>query len=248
MNIFIFNIFILKVNYLHIAVSRGNPEIVSLLINKKDENGNRLIDINAKNTEGFTALHNAICNGSDKIVKLLLESGADCTLTLGREDSRGCLHMAVSSKNPETVRLLLEQKDENGNRLLDINAKNSGGWTPLMIAAKEGNLEILNLLIDERANLLEQDSNGNNALIQAMVSKKIKDERTRLDVIDKLIETDPNIIFYPDNKGKNALQRAYLDTKNPKYQEKYIPIFQMLYNKASSVDPEVDTFLNSLNG
>ena len=50
-------------------------------------------------------------------------------------------------KNLETVRLLLEQKDENGNRLLDINSKSSGGWTPLMIAAKEGNLEILNLLI-----------------------------------------------------------------------------------------------------
>ncbi len=235
-------------NYLHIAVARGNPEIVSLLINKKDEKGNRLIDINAKNTKGFTPLHSAICNDSDKIVKLLLESGADCTLTLDREDSRGCLHMAASSRNPETVRLLLEQKDEKGNRLLDINAKNSGGWTPLMMAAKEGNLKILNLLIDKGANLLEQDSNGNTALISAMFSKKIKNEQKQLKIIDKLIETAPNIIVCPDNQGINAIQKAYLDTKDPKYQEKYMPIFQILYNKASDAGLEINRFLNSLNG
>ena len=46
----------------------------------------------------------------------------------------------------------------------DVNVKSTLGFTPLIWAARAGNLEITNLLIDKGANDDDTDNDGNNSL------------------------------------------------------------------------------------
>jgi ankyrin repeat protein len=48
------------------------------------------------------------------------------------QDGRTPLHVAASSGGIDTTRFLLDQK-------ADVNAKDSMGWTPLMIAGQTAN-------------------------------------------------------------------------------------------------------------
>src|SRR2546430_14052713 len=56
------------------------------------------------NTSQVTALHWATCNGQDKLVRLLLEKGAD--ITAKDSDGKTALDWADASKHEEVVRIL----------------------------------------------------------------------------------------------------------------------------------------------
>ena len=97
------------------------------------------IDVNAKNSEGYTALILASSNGHKEIVEMLLEKGAD----VNAKDSDGWTALMWASRNghTETVTILLEEG-------ADVNAKDNYflGSTALDIAIKKEHPEIVKLL------------------------------------------------------------------------------------------------------
>ena len=117
-----------------------------------------LLNINAKNSKGFTALHTACMNPTTPIEKIefLLENGADPNASA---ESTGWtpLHMASrfsgGADSLEVIELLLK----NGAY---PNASANDGWTPLHLASRnsgKNSLKVIKLLLRNNA-----DPNASN--------------------------------------------------------------------------------------
>lgn len=110
-----------KVSSLWVAAAFGLTDIFKLLMDKAD--------VNAKVSNGETALHAAAAYEQEAAVTLLLERGAN----LNVQDSKGrtALHVAALNGRIEAMQLLLK----NG---CDISARNHTRKTVLHIAALKG--------------------------------------------------------------------------------------------------------------
>jgi ankyrin repeat protein len=83
---------------------------------------------------------------------------------------------------------------------IDVNARNSDGYTALMAAAKNGQVEVVNKLLEQKANVDIQGYSGLTALMLAA-------ENNRLSIVKTLLSRngDPNL---QDNNGWTALMKA----------------------------------------
>ena len=104
--------------------------------------------------------------------------------------------------NIDEVKRLIEQG-------VDVNARDSNGWTPLVFAAGSGHAEIADLLIDNNADVTSQTNEGRNALMYAAAYFG------HTDIARILIDNDADIDAI-DNKGLTALmlaaRRGHIDT------------------------------------
>ena len=98
----------------------------------------------AWSADGFTALHLAAFFGRGDAARLLLDRGADVG-TVARNDLEvQPLHSAVAGKHREIVAALLVAG-------ADPNARQQGGFTPLMAAEKHDDTDMVRLLMDHGA-------------------------------------------------------------------------------------------------
>lgn len=89
-----------------------------------------------------------------------------------------------------------------------IDSKNSNGKTALMLAAENGNLQVVKALIKHNANLDIKDPNGNTALILAVKSDKIIEPELRKDIALALKDAHANVnILNNDGKSANDLSK-----------------------------------------
>jgi len=150
---------------LHSAANFGRIEIAKLLI----ESG---ADVNAQNDTGATPLFLAVLTGHKEIAKLLVSRGAD--VNKKTKDGKAPLSMALEQGDPEMLAILIEggvdvtSKKEDGSTILHEacgipkfplatvkqlvsagakpDVKNKAGLTPIDIAKKAGNREIVDYL------------------------------------------------------------------------------------------------------
>jgi len=121
----------------HEAVAESNIQNIQHLLDKG-------VDINAKNNNGETPLHIAVCKERPEVVTLLLKNGADVN---AKDDLYGFtpLHITLRNNNLNLTKLLL---DKNAN----INAKDkSGALYPLYFAISHNNIPIAKILLDRFA-------------------------------------------------------------------------------------------------
>ena len=105
--------------------------------------------------DGFTALHFAAFFGHPNAVSLLIERGAEVN-AFGRGWMTGtALHSGVSRLHSEVVRVLL---DAGANP----DVRQSGGWTPLHAAAKNGDLASVELLLAAGADAAARNDEGHS--------------------------------------------------------------------------------------
>ncbi|MDI9408013.1 MAG: ankyrin repeat domain-containing protein [Candidatus Pacebacteria bacterium] len=203
------------------AAFNGNSDLVKSLLAAG-------ADVNARNAEGRTALMDAAYKGNVKMVKLLLAAGA--SVNLQSKDGSTAMMSAVANGNKEVIDLLLKAnakldiKNDNGwTALMWASYKNNSdvgktliragsevntvatageniGKTPLLMAAKNGNSQLVTQLVEAKADVNQADADGETALMFAAKSGN-------RDALQSLIAADANVDA-TDNDGTTALMFA----------------------------------------
>jgi uncharacterized protein len=168
-----------------LASLNANADIVEKLIRAG-------ADPNSANPDGETALMTAARTGSVAAVKILLDHGATVD---AKEGVRGqtALMWTVVESHPEVVRLL-HQRGANINATSSVfvpppiradrpgqaagagitrqkaQSAQQGKMTPLLYAARDGNLEMVRLLMQLGADVKLTDANGTSPLVIALIN------------------------------------------------------------------------------
>lgn len=135
------------------AVTTGFVSLVQELL------GNDPKLLNAFSPDGFTALHLAAFFGHPELVRVLIEAGADATARTTNALANQPLHAAVAGPvetRLAAARLLVEAG-------APVNERQSGGFTPLMAAAQNGDEELMDFLLSHRAEPSAKDDQGRSA-------------------------------------------------------------------------------------
>jgi ankyrin repeat protein len=130
------------------AADRGLERTAALLVDSGK------INIDGKDSNGYSALAQAVRKGHVGTVRLLMSKGADVSVSTNAGNT--LLMLAVLAKNTEIVELLL-------TREIDVNAQDQVGDTALMLAAGSGQKAVLEMLIDAGANLQLRNKEDLNA-------------------------------------------------------------------------------------
>lgn len=130
-----------------------NPSSMIMFLQDLVSNG---VNLNAQDEEGLTAMHWASREGHLACVKFLCERGAD--VNLKGNEGQSALHEAVLRGQTSVVKLWLEQE------AINIEHNDRFGRTPLLCAAQQGRLNILDALLKSNANLSAKSEQDNTAL------------------------------------------------------------------------------------
>jgi len=174
---------------LHIAAGDGNLECVESLLKHK-----AAVDIK-ESAGGSTALHIASSRGRNRVLKRLLQSGAD----INTQDMLGFTPLCQAAVNEwaETCRLLLQHgaKVDQGNLV---------GRTPLHLAVTSGNLFAVKVLVEFPSALIRELK---QEIVEIMCNKFKLMPRDVASLITEIAVPISNIATL-DDKGRTALDIA----------------------------------------
>ncbi|XP_005936323.1 histone-lysine N-methyltransferase EHMT2 isoform X1 [Haplochromis burtoni] len=127
---------------LHAAAQRGLLEVCYMLIQAGAQ-------VDAQDKDLRTPLLEAIINNHIEVARYLVQNGA-CVYHV-EEDGYTGLHHAAKLGNLETVNMLLETGQ------VDVNAQDSGGWTPIIWAAEHKHVNVIKALLNRGADVTIND-------------------------------------------------------------------------------------------
>lgn len=182
---------------LQAAAGQGQTEVVEELL-KRGANVNAL----SERYSMGTAIQAATEGGQKDIVAMLLEHGADPNLGSG-DDAPPIVAAAIYCQ-PEILNMLVDKRadvnvwgagEEKTTPLIeaagyipgtdslrklidagaDVNAVNAAGETALIVAAGEGDENVVEFLLNEGADILHTTKAGKNALVAAMEADPERD-------------------------------------------------------------------------
>jgi len=171
-------------------------------------------------TGGETVLMTAARAGNIEAVKVLLSHGADVN---ARENYRGqtALMWAAAERHPDVVKVLMEHGADwkivsldRDTRMPKLSAASSvtpmarGGLTAFLFAAREGDIESGQAILDAGGDINQVDVDGTSGLVVSIMNQHYTFAKFLLDR-----GADPNLA---DVKGRAALYAA-IDIRNEDY-------------------------------
>ncbi|XP_057328920.1 putative ankyrin repeat protein RF_0381 [Microplitis mediator] len=161
-------------------------------------------DINVRNKSDQTLLFLAVTNKNVKMIKYLLDNGADINAVNCGDFIPGwtALHAAAEACYEDVVKILLD------HQFCDVNVKTDDNITPLHIAASKNNLTIVKMLLEKNALF---DIHGQHDLIYGLTPYHVAVYDDCLEVTEYFLD---NLKIDVDKKTMNdesALQVAVRD-------------------------------------
>ena len=149
------------------------------------------VDVNARNNNDSTPLHEAARNGKVDAMRVLLDHGAD--VNARENDDIIPLHEAARNGMVGAIRLLLDHG-------ADVNARKNNDSTPLHEAARNGKVNAIRVLLDHGADVNARTIYDTTPLFEAVEIKNV-------DAVRVLLEhgADVNTSW---NKGTTPLHEA----------------------------------------
>ncbi len=187
--------------------------------------------INIKDTSRKTALWHAVDNHNSPVIKYLLKNGADPKF--GDSHDISPLHLIAKSDHP----LRLEIAKNLIRKFPIIDRTTNDGQTALHYACDSGNLGIVMLLIQSRANPNTVDHEAVLPLHHAALSGK----KYRLEIIDLLLEKKPETLNQKDGTGITPIMAAALVGD--------LPVMQYLHHRGADItllDENQDSLLHTI--
>lgn len=172
------------------AAERGDPALVKLLLKAG-------ADVESPNDEGQTALMTVARTGSVEAAKLLIKARADVNAVEGWR-GQTALMWAAAQRNPGMVRLLVDSgaKVDTVSKIQEWDRKVTaeprpqnrppGGFTALLLAAREGCAECAQALIDGKARINLTDPENITPLLMSILN-------ARFDTAKVLVEAGADV-------------------------------------------------------
>ncbi|XP_067668171.1 putative ankyrin repeat protein RF_0381 [Haliotis asinina] len=174
-------------NTLHLACCGGNEKIVDYILLHEN------VDINGRGESGRTALMVAACRGHGEVFEQLVGKMAD--FTAADDAGNNVLHSACLGGHKDSVSRVLEQDK------VDMNSRGQCGRTPLMMAARNGDKEIFDLLVDVGADATLVDDDRNTIL-------HLASEGGNLHMVEYVLEKMNVDINAKNKRNETAAMRA----------------------------------------
>uniref|UniRef100_A0A665VF55 Euchromatic histone-lysine N-methyltransferase 2 n=1 Tax=Echeneis naucrates TaxID=173247 RepID=A0A665VF55_ECHNA len=133
---------------LHAAAQRGLLEVCYMLVQAGAH-------VDAQDKELRTPLLEAIINNHFEVARYLVQNGA---CVYHEDDGYTGLHHAAKLGSLEIVSMLLETGQ------VDVNAQDSGGWTPIIWAAEHKHVDVIKALLNRGADVTINDKELNVCL------------------------------------------------------------------------------------
>lgn len=133
------------------AIQKNQIDAVKKELSDSRYNDNNNALLNHTNVNDETALHIAVKNRSEAIVKLLLDNRIEKDTRNLNGDT--ALHIATKNGDVAIVKMLVDAK-------CDINAVDENGATALVLAAKRGNKNLIDYFLEKGADIQKPDFYG----------------------------------------------------------------------------------------
>ncbi|EGR32010.1 hypothetical protein IMG5_098360 [Ichthyophthirius multifiliis] len=209
------------ISAIHLASSNGDINMIEFLLQQK-------ANIEEPSSFGFP-INWAAGYNQVNTVKYLIQKGSSLN-----GDSKGCipapLILSVDYNNKELFQILINQK-------ADVNVKDSNGWSVVQLAAEKGNLEFIQELIKNGAdvNYINQEK---SALQLAFENKQMEaysflkkhtsisfdENQAAINQLQDQKQNNDTISYQPtkDKEKANALkEKGNILFKDKKYQEAF---------------------------
>ncbi|XP_032689454.1 serine/threonine-protein phosphatase 6 regulatory ankyrin repeat subunit A isoform X4 [Odontomachus brunneus] len=198
---------------LHLACRGCRADVVRHLIEfVKEKKGAEVATfyVNSLTNEGASALHYAaqiepsevITPGDDRaVIRALLDSGADVSMQTKQAQESAFHHCALAGNNEVLQEMISRMSATEVQKAL--NRQSAVGWTPLLIAAHRGHMELVTTLLANHGRVDVFDLEGRSALHLAA-------EHGYLQVCDALL-ANKAFINSKSRVGRTALHLAAMN-------------------------------------
>lgn len=120
-----------------------------------------------------------------------------CDVNAGDGEGLCSLHYAAIYNRASAIESLVSY----ANDTIIVDAVDRYGWSPLHCACQHGNLDCVLKLLNAGANIQLADKNGKTPLHVASCQAKNN-------IVDALLEKDPSLVNFQDNRGMTATHDA----------------------------------------